>query len=184
MYPCWSSFSSCLPSMVRTFSPVTLTLISSGLNCCTSKFAWNLSLSRLTVEPLSWLPAPERHNRRIGLYITNETPGKFNNVLVGQVENKQESTLADTSLTFLFRSTVYEGMKSTSPSRTRIVLYQLAIEIITDLVFSYFPHVVNEITLAHSTRVVPHISQTVYLYIFCSISMKYQRENNIKHSEL
>lgn len=60
MKPCSSCFSSCLPSMVKTLSPVTLTLISSGLNCCTSKLAWNLSLSNVTVEPVSCWDELER----------------------------------------------------------------------------------------------------------------------------
>ncbi|KAH0816749.1 hypothetical protein GEV33_006042 [Tenebrio molitor] len=49
MNPCSSCFSSCFPSTVITFS-ATLTVISSGLNCCTSKLTRNVSLSKLTVD--------------------------------------------------------------------------------------------------------------------------------------
>lgn len=49
-YPCSSAFSSCFPSTTTNFS-VVLTVISLGVNCCTSKITWNLSLSTFNVEP-------------------------------------------------------------------------------------------------------------------------------------
>lgn len=49
-YPCSSAFSSCLPSTTMNLS-VVLTVISFGVNCCTSKMTWNLSSSTFNVEP-------------------------------------------------------------------------------------------------------------------------------------
>ena len=53
MNPCSSCFSACSPSTVTVLSSSTFTLISSGLKCCTSRFTWNLSLSQMTVDPVS-----------------------------------------------------------------------------------------------------------------------------------
>lgn len=61
----WSSCcSSCLASTLIEWSSSSRTEISSGLNCCTSMFAWKWSLSRVTVAPWSKWASWFRRSRK------------------------------------------------------------------------------------------------------------------------